>query len=153
MDAGTSQSGFTLVELALVLILLSILGAVVIPRLADTQVFSQRGFTDKFADALRYARSVALASECPVQVSTSANGYKLSQLTSCDSGAAIPVLDPGSNEPFSGSAPKGVTLSATTIRFNSQGSIGNTQTISITGNGGQTTITIYGQTGYVQSSQ
>ncbi len=145
--------GFTLVELVLTLLLVVILAVVVVPRLFSIGMFQQRGFTDSVAAALRYARLQAWATECPVQVTLTATQYRLRQKSGCTSGTFNQaVANPASNAPFQGQVPKGVSISgAGSIVFNVKGVSAATHSLTITGPGGTATLTVYADTGYVQT--
>jgi MSHA pilin protein MshC len=73
------ESGFTLIELVAVIAILAILAAYAAPRLIDNSSFSERGYADELASALRLARSVAVATSCDVQVSINAGAYQVLQ--------------------------------------------------------------------------
>jgi len=146
--------GFTMVELVLTLLLVVILAVVVVPRLFSVGTFQQRGFTDTVAAALRYARLQAWATECPVEAKITPSGYQLLQQSGCTGGAfKQSVANPASNAPFRGQVPKGVSISsgAGTIVFGVTGVPTATHTLTITGPGGTATLTVYADTGYVQS--
>jgi MSHA pilin protein MshC len=64
------STGFTLPELVLVLVLVGLLAVFAVPRL-NVAAFEQRIFADEVANALRYARRVAVQSGCAVSVSAS----------------------------------------------------------------------------------
>ncbi|GEM_PF-1300551 len=145
--------GFTLVELVLVLLLVTILAVVVVPRLFSTGLFQQRGFVDTLAAALRYARLEAWATECPVQFRLSATQYRLTQRSGCTTGAFTrAVLNPATQAPFQGAVPRGTTITGGTgtWQYAASGAPVSTRTITVTGNG-TATLTVYAGTGYVQT--
>lgn len=60
--------GFTLVELILVILLISIIGAIASPVFIRQDDFQERFFIDELANMIRYARKVATATGCDVQI-------------------------------------------------------------------------------------
>lgn len=145
-----TQQGFTLVELVLTLIIMGVLYAVATPRFFDSQSFADRGFSDQLHSALRYARKLAVATGCEVQVTITAGQYTLNQrATSCTSGPFTrAVRNPGTGEgSFTGTAPQGVGLSATVslIVFNALGQASAAAQIS---SGGRT-FQLVAETGLV----
>jgi MSHA pilin protein MshC len=123
----TSALGFTLIELLTTLVIVGILSVVAIPRFFDDQAFGERGYVDEVAFALRYARKVAVATECEVAVTLTANSYSASQrdtLNNCNNAGAAwatPVRRADGSNVF-GNAPAGVALAPdTTIVFRGDG--------------------------------
>ena len=55
------QRGFTLVELILVIVILSVLSVYALPRLFDTKAVFARGFHDETMGYLRFAQKTAIA--------------------------------------------------------------------------------------------
>lgn len=109
------QSGFTLVELVLTLVIIGILAAVVGPRFFDRRVFDERLFFEETVSAVRYAQKLALASGCLTQISLGAGGYQLRRAANCTSGAySAEVQGPDGQIPFANTdLPAGVSVSAT----------------------------------------
>ena len=71
-----SLTGYTLVELALVIVILGILASFAAPRFFDRAAFADRGYADALAGALRAAQKSAVATGCPVRVTVDATGYR-----------------------------------------------------------------------------
>ena len=78
-ELSRGSRGFTLVELIAVIVIISILAAVSLPRLTAASPFSARGYADHVAAALRQARAVAIASRCDVQFTIGADGFTVQQ--------------------------------------------------------------------------
>lgn len=147
--------GFTLVELVIVLTVIGILAATLGPRFFTQSVFSQRGYADELASALRFAQKAAVSSQCATRLTLTATTYVATQQAasgnSCntsDTTWSTPVLG-ADGAAIQGSAPANTTVSpAGWYQFDDRGqftgSSGNTLTI------GARTITIVPGTGFVQ---
>lgn len=61
MKADRKQSGFTLIELIVVIIIVGILAITVIPRFANKSNFEARGYYDNTLAFLQYAQKTAVA--------------------------------------------------------------------------------------------
>ena len=151
------QSGFTVVELVVVMVLLGILAASAMPRFFEASRFDEMGFADATGAALRYAQKLALASRCDTRVRIDASGYAVFQRASgCTSGALTrPVSRPGGNN-WSRPVPAGVVVGSLDLYFDSQGrprSVSSSalhnaaQSVSI----GTRTLTVEHTTGYTRS--
>jgi MSHA pilin protein MshC len=132
MRYGRVIEGFTLVELCSVLVIAGILVAIAGPKFLDTPAFSQRGYTDELAGAIRSAEATAVASGCAVQLTISrGSGYdaELPQAVGCSGGYV-----PGARPVVTGVAPSNADASASAILLlNPDGSVVGPTTLSVVG--------------------
>lgn len=151
---ANNKQGFSLIELLVIVVLLSILAVAATPRLFNQATFDAAGFHLDLLNALRYAQKNAIATGCDVQVTISASGpsYVLNYRsggsnTSCGSGAfteQVPSLEGQGG--FTGSASSDVVLSNDLlIVFDSAGTPNSGGNLTV----GANTITIEPVTGYV----
>ncbi len=108
--------GFTLVELVVTLVILGILASVGAARFFSTSAFDQQSATQEALAALRYARSVAVSSQCPVQARFQGSSprialfYRSDTATPAACGSATPaqylapVLKPGTGSAYQSGA-------------------------------------------------
>lgn len=134
--------GFSLIELITTIVIIGILAVAIGPRFLNSYTpFSESGYADEVAAAIRYANSVAVASGCDTSVDliTIPNGYQVMQRAAAGNtcvaaggwSTIVQRVDGGSMQ---GSAPSNVTLTpATRITFNGQGIVisGNPPTLQI----------------------
>lgn len=152
------QAGFTLVELVMMLVILSILSATAIPKFFEKNVYAERAFFDDALHAVQYAQKLAVATGCGVQVAISSNSYAItrrgtSSSLSCPSTSSfsLAVLHPGTGASSYSGSESGVTLSSspTTFTFNSLGSASSDVTLAVNG---ARTIQVVAETGFVYDS-
>ena len=117
-------SGFSLVELITVIILLGILGVVALGRFGGGDAIAARGFFDDTVTAVRFAQKLAVSSGCDVRVITSVSSYELRQSSLCTADDFVNlVANPANraNNYRNSNIPSGYALTAGTITFDSRG--------------------------------
>jgi MSHA pilin protein MshC len=91
--APRAPRGYTLIELVVVITILAIIAAIAGPRFFSTRVFSERGYADEVATAMRYAQKIAVASGCNVRLTITAAGYNAMQQVAsgnrCNTASAV----------------------------------------------------------------
>jgi MSHA pilin protein MshC len=112
------QTGFTLPELILVMIIMGVLAAVAAPRLVSWQTIDQLGFRDDLRAMLRHAHKVAISQNRDVCVVLSGAAGTATAVYGagnvCNSG---PVADPGTGQPYTINVPTGLVLANNTVYF------------------------------------
>lgn len=151
----SSFSGFTLIELVAVMIVVGILAVFVAPRLSRS-AYDVRTVIDEAQSTLRYAQKIAVAQHRPVFVMFDGSNFALCFDADCATRVPIPTGTPASIN-----LPPGATM--TSFFFNALGkpfNIGNAEpvstfinprTVTITGGGMTRTIVVEPETGYVHS--
>ena len=135
------QSGMTLIEVILVLLLIAILGAVVIPRVdfATSSRASVDGAAYMIASDIRYAQECAMANRVSKTVTFST------------ATPTVYTFSPTGNLDSSGRLPSGVVIGSNlTVTFNSLGEpIAGGGSVIVSGGGQTRTISVVNYTGKV----
>ena len=148
------HSGFTLIELVLVILLLGILSVVAMGRMFDGNQFAARGFFDDTVNAVRFAQKLAVSTGCEVRVSLSGTGYALDQpanIAACTTGAFGDAVDNPANRgnAYANSEVAGLTIPNTTIVFDAQGLAASQAVVVMTGPGVSYQFSVSSETGLV----
>lgn len=146
-------SGFSLIELIAVILLLGILSVFALGRLSNSDQFAVKGFFDDTVNAVRFAQKLAVSTGCDVQVNMTAAGYELRQSGTCAADDFSTIVDnPVNRSNLYQNRSTGFSVSpATSIVFNARGVLDSGSNISytVTGGGSSFAFTVYGQTGLV----
>ncbi len=152
----TICSGFTLIELSVVLVLISILAYTAMSRFVRKDAFDEWGFTQEVLAALRYAHKYAIASGCDTGFVINAAGYQLNQRASCDSGGFTQALlaPGGDGSGYTAALPNGISVSAHDLFFDPIGrpwdrASGTKNSAVVTLSIGSASISVEPETGYV----
>lgn len=111
------SSGFTLIELVVIIVIIGALALVAIPRFTGKDSFDSRGFYDKAAAVVRAAQKTAVAWRTNVFVCVTGTQVTVGRPSSC----ATPLTNPVTSAPMIEPVPSGVTLSAVTFGFDGLG--------------------------------
>jgi hypothetical protein len=140
----TRQSGMSLIEFILMMLIIGILSVVVIPKLDTASYFGAPvgGGAFLIASDIRYAQEFAMAN-------------RISKSVVFTSGASVYTFSPSSGLDPSGRLPSGVTVGSNfTITFNSLGepTVGGGGAVSVSSGGQTKMISIVNYTGKVTIS-
>ena len=152
MAYQSRDSGFTLIELIMVIVVLGAISLFVVPRLNTTD-FDALSFEQELKTAVRFAHKLSIASECEVQVRLTATTYDLfypdSSCNPPDAFGNNPVKDPIHTGGYSGTAPVGVTIASFgNFYFTANGAPDISGVITINPGGRQ--IIVNPDTGFIQ---
>jgi MSHA pilin protein MshC len=144
---ATPASGFTLPEIVAVIVIMSVLAVVGLPRVWGT-AFSEVAFYDDTLAALRFAQRTAVAQQRTVCATFTATQLSLTYASAYGSNTCGPALvRPATTSQYVVAAPSSLSYTAaTSFQFDLLGVPNTGQTITLSGG---KTITVEADTGYV----
>lgn len=147
--------GFSLIELTMVMILISVLAVIAFTALPSRQIFQVQGSAGSLRADLNLTKSIAMAQNQPYRIVISANSYQI-----INNSTLAAIVSPGTNT-TTFQYPTTVNFSPIgTITFDSLGKpysgagtgtpIASASVLTVTSNGATKTVTISPETGFVQ---
>ena len=143
-----NSSGFTIVELVIVLILTGIIAAYAISRL-NLDGFRAQGFEQQATASIRYGQKQAIASGCNISVSISNSSCTVQYGAPVETGcaaASTSLVNPATaqNNFCDNSVPDSGAVLPATVQFDKIGRPSGSLSINL----GTTTITVEPETGF-----
>ncbi len=140
-----NKTGFTLVELIVVIVIVGIVALISAPRFFSQSSFSTASFQDTTISAVRYAHKLAQAQRANVFVVSNGSSVALCYDAAC----ASRVQNPTDQAAFVVTAPSGIGIASANFSFNSLGQPSAAQVLPITGDTLGRRIVVERETGYV----
>mgnify|MGYP000695156695 CR=1 FL=1 len=156
------NSAFTLVELAVIIVLLGILSFYAAPRFVGFLDFERSGFYNEVVSATRYAHKLAVGRGCQVGIEFREDGYTLKEPENGCSFSSPPPSDPPDlpdSHPVSSETQPNIQISiltpnesiSHTVIFNALGKCTKGCNGNLTVSVGGRSMTIYEESGYVET--
>jgi MSHA pilin protein MshC len=110
---SNKTNGFSLIELILILIIISILSITALPKFFNVLSFSSQTYFDEVLNSIRYAQKLAVVMGCDVQVATTSNSLTLLARDACRTGNFNTMIhDPITGKDFVKIAPTDVNIAS-----------------------------------------
>ena len=139
------KTGFTLVELIVVIVMVGIVALIAAPRFFAQGAFNVARFQDTTITALRYGHKLAQTQRTDVYVRSNGSSVALCY----DAGCTTPIQNPVEGAAYIVTAPTGFNIASINFSFNSLGQPSAAQVLAITGDGLARQIVVERETGYV----
>lgn len=118
ITSAPSQTGFSLIELITVIILLGIISVVALGRINVTG-FEEKAYQTELITAIRYTQKIAVANNCYAQIVINNSGLAIQQPTTptdCTAPTSfINVVNPSTGAAYQVTQPSGVSITPTPI--------------------------------------
>jgi MSHA pilin protein MshC len=148
-------TGFTLVELVLVIVLAGILSFFAGARLSDSNQANARGFADQVASTLRFAQKAAIAQRRNVYVNIDTANRRVRACLDAATGCVSPLSSPaGGSLDVTGATGVALTSGSTQFFFDALGrpSFASNLTLTTSANGLTFSVIVETESGYVRRS-
>lgn len=151
------KAGFTLIELVIVIVVISILSTYAIIKSAPASEITLPSQAQKLASDIRHVQVLASSwgKSLRLSITPGTNGsYSVSCVTSDSSPCNVsPVIDPASSSSFKVSLQKGVVLDGnSTLDFNSLGQPSTAASYTLTSGSSTINVSVAALTGFVTVS-
>lgn len=150
-----TRSGFTLIELVVVIVIVGFVALIAAPRFFSQPTFDAARFHDEAISAVRYGQKIAVAQRTNVYVVTSVSSVRLCYDTACSTA----ISKPADSAAFVVNAPNNITLAGSSFSFTRLGQpasfvatpvpLAANTTLTIGGDGTSRQIVLERETGYV----
>ena len=116
--------GFTTIELIVVMVVMSILAALAVPRLTAPSALQERGARDQLRGMLHHSRKLAMTQQREVCVLATPTRASAVYVAAGACAIGLPVTDPGGSGAYRIDMPAGIALGgAALVRFNARGQL------------------------------
>ena len=146
LESFRHNHGFTLVELITVMVILGVLAVIGSAKFFNNSTFKDTQYHQEILSAFRFAQKIAIASQCDVSITMTADSYSLTYSGTC---SGNDVKHPSGKGSYADTDISEINPVLTFI-YNSQGAVTSTGVYSFTVGGHN--ITVEQVTGYAHES-